>query len=148
MPDIRLHHLPLRLVTGAFILETGISKWQAPDELAQRLHGFATGTYPFLKRIPPGRFAKILAGSEIGLGTALLLPFVPAGSAGAALTAFSGALLGLYLKTPGMRQPRSLRPTQQGTPLAKDVWMAGIGAALIIDSLARGPEPKKQASAK
>ncbi len=53
--------------------------------------------------------------------------------AGAALTGFSGALLGLYLRTPGMRQ--GLRPTQQGTAIAKDVWLLGIGAGLVLDDL-------------
>jgi hypothetical protein len=35
-----------------------------------------------------------------------------------------------------MRQEGSLRPTQQGIPLAKDVWMVGIGLALMIDEVA------------
>jgi len=134
---MRLHHLPLRLATGAFILHTGLDKWQASDERAEQLRGFAAGTYPFLDRIPSQRFGKLLAGGEIALGAALLLPLVPAGLAGAALTAFSGGLLGLYLKTPGMHEPGSLRPTQEGTPLAKDVWMAGIGAALVLEALTR-----------
>jgi hypothetical protein len=47
----------------------------------------------------------------------------------------AGALLGLYLRTPGMRQEESLGPTQQGIPLAKDIWLAGIGASLLIDGL-------------
>ena len=135
MPTIRLRHLPIRLATGAFILNSGISKLRATEETAQRLHGFATGTYPFLERIPPARFAKLLSRAEIALGTALLVPIVPAAFAGAALASFSGALLGLYLKTPGLREPGSLRPTEQGIPLAKDIWMAGIGTALVLDSL-------------
>jgi hypothetical protein len=135
MPTIRLRHLPIRLATGAFILNSGISKLRATEETAQRLHGFATGTYPFLERIPPARFAKLLSRAEITLGTALLVPIVPAAFAGAALAGFSGALLGLYLKTPGLREPGSLRPTEQGIPLAKDIWMAGIGTALVLDSL-------------
>jgi hypothetical protein len=40
---------------------------------------------------------------------------VPSLVAGAALTAFSGALLGLYLRTPGMHEEGSLLPTPQGT---------------------------------
>jgi hypothetical protein len=135
MPNIRLRHLPIRVATGAFILNSGISKLRATEETAQQIHGFATGTYPFLKRIPPERFTKMLARAEIALGTALLVPVVPAALAGAALASFSSALLGLYLKTPGMREPGSLRPTEQGIPLAKDIWMAGIGTALILDSL-------------
>ena len=35
-----------------------------------------------------------------------------------------------------MREEGSLRPTQQGIPLAKDTWIVGIGLALIIDELA------------
>jgi hypothetical protein len=63
--------------------------------------------------------------------------------AGAGLASFASGLLGLYLKTPGMRRPGSLGPTEQGTPLAKDVWMAGIGAALVLAWLA-WPRPAKE----
>jgi len=69
------------------------------------------------------------------LGAALLTPFVPTVVAGAALTAFSGILLGLYLKTPGMRKPGSLAPTQEGLALAKDAWLAGIGLSLVLRGL-------------
>jgi hypothetical protein len=127
--------LPARLTTGAFILNAGVGKWSADEETAARLHGMAVGTYPFLAQLKPKDFARLLAASEIALGSALLLPVVPAGLAGAALTAFSGGLLGLYLRTPGMRQEGSLRPAQQGTALAKDVWMLGIGLSLLADAL-------------
>lgn len=80
-------------------------------------------------------FAKTLSASELAIGAAVLLPFVPGGVAGAALTVFSAGLIGLYLRTPGMRREGSLRPTEQGIPLAKDVWLAAIGASLMIDDL-------------
>ena len=51
------------------------------------MHGFAAGTYPFLKSVPPQQFAKALSTTEIVLGAALLTPFVPTAVAGAALTA-------------------------------------------------------------
>jgi hypothetical protein len=40
-----------------------------------------------------------------------------------------------------MRQEGSLRPTEQGTPLAKKVWMLGVGVSLLADGLTgrRGP---------
>jgi len=38
-----------------------------------------------------------------------------------------------------MRKERSPFPSQQGTPLAKDVWMAGIGLGLVIDDLTDRP---------
>ncbi|HEY0447752.1 MAG TPA: hypothetical protein VGD70_01395, partial [Actinophytocola sp.] len=66
---------------------------------------------------------------------ALLTPFVPTFVAGAALTAFSGGLLGLYLKTPGMRKEGSLAPTEQGLGIAKDSWLVGIGIGLMTRGL-------------
>jgi hypothetical protein len=108
---------------------------EAPDEPAQEDAAFAAGAYPFLSKLDPRLFAKALSATELAIGAAVIVPFVPSVIAGAALTSFSGALLGLYLNTPGMRQEGSLRPTQQGIPLAKDVWLAGIGASLVVDGL-------------
>jgi len=123
--DLKLSHLALRTVAGAFILNAGIGKWSGSEATAAGVHGMAANTYPFL---------KLLAAAEIGLGAALLVPLVPAGVAGAGLTGFAGGLLGLYLRTPGMHT--RLRPTQQGTPIAKDVWLLGIGVGLLADELA------------
>ena len=47
----------------------------------------------------------------------------------AGLVAFAGGLAGLYAGTPGMRKEGSLFPSQEGTALAKHVWLAGIGPA-------------------
>jgi hypothetical protein len=131
----QLSHLPPRLATGAYILNSGLSKRHADEEAAAGMHGMASGTYPFLAGIEPRQFAKYLSTAEIALGAALLVPIVPAAVAGAGLAAFAGGLLGLYLKTPGLREEGSIRPTQAGTPIAKDVWMLGIGAGLVLDSL-------------
>jgi hypothetical protein len=132
----RLANLPVRVAAGAFILNSGLSKLKAEKETAQRLHGFASGTYPFLENVPPEQFAKLLGASEVGLGGALLMPLVVGdGLAGLGLTAFAGGLLGLYAKTPGLRQEGSIRPTQDGTAIAKDSWLAGIGLALMASSV-------------
>jgi hypothetical protein len=136
MSRFKLRRAPLRVTTGAFILSAGLDKWKGDEQTAAQIHGFATGTYPFLKGIEPTRFLRMLAASEIALGSALLLPVVPAALAGAALTGFSAGLLGLYLRTPGMRRgPKDLRSTPQGLPLSKDVWMLGTGLALLADGL-------------
>ena len=136
MSRFKLRRAPLRLATGAFLLSSGLDKQDADQETAAQLHGFAGGTYPFLKQVEPTSFVRLLSTAEIGLGAALLLPVVPAAVAGAALTGFSAGLLGLYLRTPGMRRgPRDLRSTPQGLPLSKDVWMLGTGLALVIDAL-------------
>ena len=135
LSSIKARHLPQRIATGAFILNSGIGKLSADEEAAASLHGFAAGTYPFLNKLKPKDFVRILAATEITLGAALLIPVVPAALAGAGLTAFSGGMLGLYAKTPGMRREGTPLPTQQGIPLAKDIWMAGIGVGLIVDAL-------------
>jgi hypothetical protein len=132
---VKLRHLPQRIATGAFILNSGIGKLNADEETAAQLHGFAVGTYPFLAKLKPQDFVKLLGGTEIALGAALLLPVVPSALAGAGLAAFSGGLLGLYARTPGMRKEGSPLPTQQGIPIAKDVWMLGIGLGLVLDDL-------------
>jgi hypothetical protein len=129
----KLSHLPPRLAAGTFLLNAGLTKWSGDGQTAQSIHGMAVGTYPFLKSIEAPKFLKLLAGAEIGLGAALLAPFVSPALVGAGLAGFSAGLLGLYLHTPGMRE--GLRPTAQGTPLAKDVWLFGIGAGLVVDGL-------------
>ena len=129
-----LAHLAIRTTAGAFILNAGLGKWSGDAQTAAGVHGMAASTYPFLKSVESARFLKLLAAGEIGLGAALLTPIVPAAAAGVGLTGFAAGLLGLYLRTPGMRT--GLRPTQQGTPIAKDVWLLGMGAALLADGLA------------
>ncbi|WP_214367571.1 hypothetical protein [Pseudonocardia sp. H11422] len=123
---------PLRLTSGVYILDSGLSKRNVDEETAKYLHGFASGTYPFVAKIDPRQFVKLVSAGEIALGGALLVPFVPAKLAGLGLLGFGAGLLGLYVKTPGMRRPGSLFPSQEGVPLAKDVWLAGMGAALVL----------------
>jgi DoxX len=134
---MKLSRLPLRAITGAFILNSGISKLKGGQETAEGVHGFATAAYPEFKRLRPEQFAKLLAAGEITLGVALLTPIVPAAVAGAGLTAFSAGLLGLYFKIPGMRQQGSLKPTEDGMAIAKDSWLAGIGLSLIASNFER-----------
>ena len=132
---ITLSEIAPRISAGAFILNSGLSKRGADAQTAAGMHGFAAGTYPFLKSVPPQQFIQGLATSEIALGALLLTPFVPTAVAGAALTVFSGGLLGLYLRTPGMRKPGSLAPTEQGLAIAKDSWLLGIGIGLFTRGL-------------
>src|SRR5438445_12327548 len=98
---ITLSEIGPRISAGAFILSSGLGKRNADEATAAGVHGFASGTYPFLKSLQPQQFIKALSTAEIALGAALLAPVVPTAVAGAALTAFSGGLLGLYLGTPG-----------------------------------------------
>ena len=127
--------VPLRVSAGTFILNSGLAKLRADDAAAKQTHGFAAGAYPALRRLDSRWFVGALSAGEIALGTALLVPVVPSALVGAGLTAFSGALLGLYLRTPGLRQEGSLRPTDQGIPIAKDVWLLAIGLAFVVDDV-------------
>ncbi|MFH8371690.1 hypothetical protein [Streptomyces sp. NPDC018031] len=135
--------LPLRLTVGAFILNSGLSKRAADQAAAEQMQQFAAGTYPALGAMDAQRFARLLSAGELAVAAALLLPVVPAAVAGGALTAFSLGTLGLYLRTPGMREEGGLRPTEQGIPLAKDVWMLGVGLSLLAEggTRRRGPGP-------
>ncbi|MFI6595491.1 hypothetical protein ACIBHX_04535 [Nonomuraea sp. NPDC050536] len=133
----RLHQLPPRLAAGVYILNSGLTKAQNKDDeaTAAAMHGLAAGTYPFLRGQDPKSFLKLASMGEIALGTALILPMVPSLVAGAGLAAFAAGLLGIYYKTPGMRQEGSLRPTQDGIALSKDIWLLGIGLGLVLEEL-------------
>jgi hypothetical protein len=101
--SIKASDLPGRIITGAYILHTGVDKWRADDDRAAGIHRLAAGAFPILERIPPARFLRLLAASEIAVGAALLAPFVPNAIAGAALTGFSGGLVAMYARTPALR---------------------------------------------
>lgn len=129
----KLRRAPGRIVTGVFILNSGLEKFKSDKQTAIGIHGMAASAYPFLAKLPPTPFLKLVALSEVAIGGVLLLPLVPAGLAGLALTGFAGVMVGLYVRTPGMHDSK-LRPTQAGTGLSKDLWMAGIGVGLMIDA--------------
>jgi hypothetical protein len=135
---MKLAHLPLRASIGAYFLDSGLGKRNLEGEAAQAMHGMAVAALPQLGQLDPPRFAKLLSYSEIALGAALLAPFVPTPLGGLGLTAFGAGLVQLYLKTPGMRRPGGIRPTQQGAGLAKDVWLVGAGLTLVLEGLTHG----------
>jgi uncharacterized membrane protein YphA (DoxX/SURF4 family) len=131
--QIRIRNIPTRLATGGFILHAGWEKWHGSEDQATGVHAMASGAFPFLKDIPPKTFLKALAAGEIATGTALLTPVVPNRVAGLSLTAFAGALLTMYLRTPALHKPRSVWPTAGGAAVSKDVWMLGIGLSLLAE---------------
>lgn len=142
-----LTQVPLRLATGAYILNSGLSKLGADEGTAQYLHGAAASTYPaFFKDMEPAKFARLLAWSEIGVGAALLAPMVPATVAGAALTGFGSSLVGMYLRTPSMTLDDGIRPSQDGIAVAKDVWLVGAGLTLMTQGIASAARSGAKAS--
>jgi hypothetical protein len=138
---MRPSEFPTRLATGAYILRSGLQRRDADEETADGLYGMAVQAYPVLEHLPPDRFVRLLSAAEITVGGALLVPLVPTAVAGAALTAFSGALVGLSARMPGMRHPGTPWPTERGMALSKDSWMLGIGLGLMFEAASNGSGP-------
>jgi uncharacterized membrane protein YphA (DoxX/SURF4 family) len=137
---VKLRDVPARAATGGYILHSGLEKWNGSEDRAKGVHAMASGAYPVLAKVPPPTFLKVLAGAEIGIGAALLVPFVSNKIAGAALTAFAGSLVGMYLRTPALHKPGSVWPSQSGIGVSKDVWMLGIGLSLLADGASADPQ--------
>jgi len=129
---LSISNAALRLVSGAFILNSGIGKLSLAPEHAAGLQASAARVVPQVETLEPERFGRYLSYAEIGIGATLLLPMVPSRLAGLVLGAFSGGLLANYLKSPGLTQADGIRPTPAGVPLAKDVWLVGIAVALVF----------------
>jgi hypothetical protein len=132
-PAAKIRRAPGRLAAGSLILHSGRVKLGGDAMFAQGVHAVFCGTYPAFKQVPPAVLLKALAAVEITIGSLLLLPVVGAKLAGSALTGYSLTLLGMYLRTPGLHDNRLL-PTLAGTAFAKDVWLTGIGASLVLDA--------------
>jgi hypothetical protein len=141
----KLWHVPVRLATGAIIIDQGLLKLKADEDTARWLHGQAVQAFPQFADMEPQEFVQLLSACEIALGAALLgIGVVPSGLAGLALGVFGGSLTRLYLKAPGTRREGSIAPSQQGVGLAKDSWMLAIGAALVLDGLFGSRRRKKK----
>ncbi|MGP6174327.1 hypothetical protein [Corynebacterium sp. A21] len=121
----------LRGISGAYILQSGVGKLGMPTEAAAGVQEFAATGIPAVKKMSPATFGKFLSYSEVGIGAALLTPFVPTKIAGAAMGAFTAGLLAIYFRNEAMTQADGIRPSEAGTGLSKDLFMAAISAALI-----------------
>ncbi|UFU05428.1 DoxX family membrane protein [Ruania halotolerans] len=128
-----LHRLPLRLTAGAFILNSGLNKLNLDAESAGGLQQMALNAFPQLEQLSAEDFGQYLAAGEITLGASLLAPFLPRKLVGLGLTAFAASLVWVYLRTPGMTEDDGIRPTQAGIGMAKDVFLLGIGLALLLE---------------
>ncbi|MDR8019428.1 hypothetical protein [Nesterenkonia aerolata] len=130
--SINFRNLVLRTVPGAMILNSGIGKLGMPREQAEALQAMAVKGVPAFEKLSAEQFGKFLSYGEVAVGAALLTPLVPNRVAGAALAAFSGPLLSMYFNTPEMTEEDGIRPSQEGTAIAKDSWLAAIALALLI----------------
>lgn len=130
----------LRGVSGAYLIQSGYGKLGMPEEAAAGLQGFAATGVPAMADLDPDTFAKLVAYSELGIGGALVTPFVSDRLAGLGLGAFSAGLLAIYFRNPVMTQEDGIRPTEAGTALSKDLFLAAIAGALVF-----GPKKAKKA---
>jgi hypothetical protein len=64
---LKARDIPGRIVTGGYILHSGLEKWQGDEERAKAIHGMAANAFPFLKDIPPAQFLRMLAAGEIAV---------------------------------------------------------------------------------
>lgn len=122
---------PARVFPGLVFLNSGIGKLGIDEEGGKGLQDFAGTALPFVKKVPAKIFGRVLAGAEVATAAALLTPLVPNRVAGAALTAFGAGFTAMYLRTPGLTEEGSVRPTDQGLPMLKDTWLLGTGLALM-----------------
>jgi hypothetical protein len=53
----KLRRAPLRLASGAYILNSGMTKLGADEETAKHLQNTASSAYPFLHKVQPMAFA-------------------------------------------------------------------------------------------
>lgn len=125
-----LRRAPLRLTTGALIINAGIAQFNADEESSRTLHQTAAQYVPQVGRMDPRVFSRSLAAGQLTLGAALLLPVVPTAAAGLGLSLLGASLAATKWRTPGMRTP------------TEDVLMAGSGVSLLLDSLTSSAHDK------
>lgn len=124
----------MRGVTGAYMLQAGYGKRNMPQEAAEGLQQFAATGVPPVKNLRADTFSKVVSASEMGLGAVLLTPFISNRLAGLGLASFSAAVLSIYFRNDDMTQRDGIRPSEPGTGLSKDLFLAAIAGALIVDS--------------
>ncbi len=129
--DFKLASAVLRVPVGLYIANSGLGKFKADEGTAQFLQNMAASGIPAVKEMDAKNFATFVAASETAVAGALLAPFVPNRLAGLGLTTFAAGLLSMYFRNPDMTLGDGIRPSQEGTPLSKDMWLAAIGAALM-----------------
>lgn len=127
-----LSNLALRSTTGTLILNSGIGKLGMDEGTYGYLQQMAKSGVPQVEKLSANTFGKSLAYGETALGAALLLPVVPAKLAGLGLTVFSAGMLTMYFGDENMTREDGIRPSQEGTALAKDFVLLGAGLALLL----------------
>ena len=118
------------------MLNSGVSTFTATDERTKRLQSTVATLVPQVERMDPRTFAKALGAGEVALGTALMLPVVPAAVAGLGLSAFAASLIATRRPSSnGQHAEAATDTTTQAVPNATEAWMLGSGVSLLLDAL-------------
>ncbi len=121
----------LRTAAGAFILNSGLGKAKMDEGTYGYLKGMASTGVPQVNKLSDKQFGQALTATEIALGSALLLPIVPAKLVGLGLAGFGAGMLTMYFNNDDMTLEDGIRPSQEGTALAKDIFLVSSGLALL-----------------
>ncbi|WP_018297184.1 hypothetical protein [Corynebacterium lubricantis] len=140
--SLAVSSIALRAIPAAFILNSGLGKLQTPPEASAGMQQFAATGISAVNKLPADKFGKILGAAETALGAALLTPFVSNRLAGAGLTAFGAGLMTLYFGNEGNTEDDGIRPSSDGTTLAKDSWLVALGVGLM--ALPKGEKKAKK----
>lgn len=138
-----LSNAALRAIPGAFIINSGLGKLNLDEQSAGYMQSMAAKAFPAVKNLDAATFGKALAYSELAVGGTLVAPFIPTRVAGLALGAFAGGMLAMYFKTEEFTLEDGIRPSQEGTAVSKDSWLAAIAIALIVQSKGKKKSKKK-----
>jgi hypothetical protein len=136
-----LSHLPPRLITGAYIVNAGVSKLAAGQETAKGLHGMATAAYPFLGKLDAQTFTRLLGAGELTLGglvAAANRSHGPGRNRARGLLRRAPRPVPAHPGDASQRQPAADRP---GHPAGQGCLAAGHGPVLRARC---GPEPRRR----
>ena len=141
----KLWHVPVRLATGAIIVDQGLQKLSADEDTAKWLHGQAVQAFPQFADMEPKDFMQLLSAGEIALGAALLgIGFVPSGLAGVGLSHLRGLPDPALPHRPGHAAGGHRRPQPPGRRPGQGLLDAGHrpgpGAGLAVRRAPQGQE--------
>jgi hypothetical protein len=123
------------LSAGAFVVNSGVSRFGADDAAMKRLQTSAAKLVPQVERMSPRTFSRAVAAGEVTLGTAIMLPLVPAAAAGIGLSVFAASLVAARQPTSGQHVDPTDDATGSAVPNATEAWMLGSGVSLLLDAL-------------
>lgn len=100
-----------RLVSGAYILHSGMDKWSSSPQQATGIHAMASDAFPVVTSIEAAKFLRALSAAEITTGPGATHPVRPG--------RYCGCLADRLLRRPGSDVPAYPLAAQIGQHLAK-----------------------------